>query len=182
MNLKDSIDDINSFAIGNAEIEEIVEKVFELYIKPEIPEKILTSKKGMKAIKKSFFEFAYSISFKGVGYSDLWLVRPERIAIRCINEYMVDGFCNMPNSIKEKGQDLFEGLTDLSKEVKQMRKNVNGKAEKIYIINDNASVVEEICHSIGYLHTQDPFNYDERKTFFLDFVELKPKVNAIYVK
>ena len=181
MNLKDLIDDINRFAIGNTEIEEIVEKAFELYIKPEIPKTISTSQKEeMKKIKKSFLEFAYSFPFKGVGYGGLWLVRPDIIAMGCINEYMVDGFCDMPNSIKEKGQDLFEGLTDLSKNVKQMRENVMGKAEEIYIISESSSVAEEVCHSLGYLHTQGPFNYKDRKTFFLNFVKLEPKVNAIY--
>jgi len=166
---QEEMDKLNRSAIGNARIEEILERAKEGY------------EKMKSELKIPFLDDGPIDKKIGFAWDELWMINVENVALDCINGYMVDGFCNMPTTIKEKGQGLFDGLGILYKEVKQLRKNIGGKAEKLYIESENSSVVEEVCHSFCYLHSQDKFSDLERRNFFLDFVRLKPKINTIYM-
>jgi len=166
-----------NFPIGNATVREIMEKMTQDVIKNNfsnmIPDKskfdYILDKCTSEIIKKS----------EGIGHRDLWCISIDEIAKSCLFYNYFLKFKSIINNVKDQ-ETLNKKIEDIDKELKD-NLNDDERAKKFYILYDNAHVVEELSHSFDYNHKKDNFDTEDRRNFFLDFADLTPKVNTIYL-
>ena len=180
--------DENYFSIGNSTYEEILVKFIEdqLYdymekkgaieeswknseVRKDIRYVIKNSPEGKKRLEIFKKECEDSC---GIGWNGLWTVKIDEVGKR-FNKILIE----IAKELAIKAKNEIYNINDLID---------NGISEKsvleILIQNMNASVSEELSHASGFMHTQSSFNEEERDEYFLDFVYLTPKVNAIYLE
>jgi len=151
------------FEIGNSTSLETMKHFFQ-------DSKVELDKKRLITLTEYLLSPEYRCGF---GYKERWFIRIDKLA----KGYLTD------NSYVE----FYELICDFNRFDKWLKgeepyKNVE-KMIKVFIQYNNAAVVEEFSHSLGYCHEGNTIgDILKRRKKFLDFVNLEPEMNVIYLE
>lgn len=181
-------DNPEDFEIGNAKYAEISRRQIISGIEKNIGDNISVSEKELLL---HYFSNKYDDEESaGIGYDDKWSVRIHRI-IEKFDKVIGDVNILKPEArqkidlLKQKRDAVIAKRTwgqpymrdaiehdDLLREIHYLI-GIKDDTEKTFTRYLNTAVVEEVSHSLGYEHTKDEEDQENKNRFFYDLVELR---------